>query len=45
MGDGTNVPTSKAGAVAHYQADVLHENIMAYINGDVQHARSDGHAV
>ncbi len=45
LGDGTNVPTSKAGAVAHYQADILHENIMAYISGDAQHARSDGHAV
>jgi sulfide:quinone oxidoreductase len=45
MGDGTNVPTSKAGAVAHFQADILHENILAYINGDAQHARSDGHAL
>ena len=45
MGDGTNVPTSKAGAVAHYQADVLEENILAYINGEAQHARSDGHAL
>lgn len=45
LGDGTNVPTSKAGAVAHYQADVLEENIMAYIDGEAQHARSDGHAL
>lgn len=45
LGDGTNVPTSKAGAVAHFQGDVLHENILAYISGDEQHARSDGHAV
>lgn len=45
LGDGTNVPTSKAGAVAHFQGDVLEENILAYINGGVQHARSDGHAV
>lgn len=45
LGDGTNVPTSKAGAVAHFQGDVIHENIMAYINGGEQHARSDGHAV
>ncbi len=45
MGDGTNVPTSKAGAVAHFQGDVLEENILAYINGSEQHARSDGHAV
>lgn len=45
LGDGTDVPTSKAGAVAHFQGDVLHENIMAYISGGEQHARSDGHAV
>jgi sulfide:quinone oxidoreductase len=45
IGDATNVPTSKAGAVAHFQADILHENILAYINGDAQHARSDGHAL
>ncbi len=45
LGDGTNVPTSKAGAVAHFQGDVLHENIMAYITGGEQLARSDGHAV
>lgn len=45
LGDGTNVPTSKAGAVAHFQGDVLHENIMAYVTGADQRARSDGHAV
>ncbi|MDH3349660.1 MAG: NAD(P)/FAD-dependent oxidoreductase [Desulfobulbaceae bacterium] len=45
IGDGTNVPTSKAGAVAHFQADVLHENILAYIDGSEQHALSDGHAL
>jgi sulfide:quinone oxidoreductase len=45
LGDGTNVPTSKAGAVAHFQGDILQENILAYINGGEQHARSDGHAV
>lgn len=45
LGDGTNVPTSKAGAVAHYQSDILEENIMAYIEGEAQHARSDGHAL
>lgn len=45
LGDGTNVPTSKAGAVAHFQADVIHENILSYITGTEQHALSDGHAV
>lgn len=45
LGDGTDVPTSKAGAVAHFQSDILEENIMAYIEGGEQHARSDGHAL
>jgi sulfide:quinone oxidoreductase len=43
LGDGTNVPTSKAGSVAHFQGDVLEENIMAYVNGHRQHERFDGH--
>jgi sulfide:quinone oxidoreductase len=43
IGDGTNVPTSKAGSVAHFEGDVLEENIMAYIDGNVQHERFDGH--
>ncbi|WP_217909537.1 NAD(P)/FAD-dependent oxidoreductase [Desulfosediminicola flagellatus] len=45
LGDGTDVPTSKAGAVAHFQGDILEENIMAFVDGGEQHARSDGHAV
>ncbi len=45
LGDGTNVPTSKSGAVTHFQGDVLEENVLAYINGGEQHARSDGHSV
>ncbi|MEW6219451.1 MAG: FAD/NAD(P)-binding oxidoreductase [Thermodesulfobacteriota bacterium] len=45
IGDGTNAPTSKAGSVAHYMADVIHENILAYIDGTAQHARFDGHAL
>jgi sulfide:quinone oxidoreductase len=45
IGDGTNVPTSKAGAVVHFQGEVVHENVLAYISGGEQHARSDGHAV
>lgn len=45
IGDGTNAPASKAGSVAHYMADVIHENIMAYIDGTPQHVRFDGHAL
>lgn len=45
IGDATNVPTSKAGAVAHFEADILMENIKAFIEGGEQHARFDGHAL
>ena len=45
IGDATDLPSSKAGSVAHFQADILEENIVAYINGEAQHARSDGHAL
>ena len=31
LGDATDVPTSKAGSVAHFQAEILTENIMAYV--------------
>ena len=44
IGDATNVPTSKAGAVAHFEAEVLTENILDYINGRPLSARFDGHA-
>ena len=44
MGDGTDVPTSKAGSVAHFEGDVLEENIVAYIDGHEQKERFDGHA-
>ena len=27
IGDATNLPSSKAGSVAHFQADILYENI------------------
>lgn len=43
MGDGGGFGATKAGSVVHYQSDVVHENIMAYINGEPQHGWSDGH--
>ena len=44
IGDATNLPTSKAGSVAHFEADVLHENLMATIEGRPFTASFDGHA-
>ncbi len=44
IGDATNVPASKAGSVAHFQADILIENILDYIDGRKLTAKFDGHA-
>lgn len=45
LGDASNVPTSKAGSVAHFQAEVLSENVQAFLEGrKALPERSDGHA-
>ncbi len=44
IGDATDLPSSKAGSVAHFQADVLHENILRYIDGLELKPDFDGHA-
>jgi sulfide:quinone oxidoreductase len=44
IGDATNVPTSKAGSVAHYEADVVVFNIMAEIYGAKPEEIYDGHS-
>lgn len=44
IGDATNLPSSKAGSVAHFQADILFENFMDVINGFEPKAKFDGHA-
>lgn len=44
IGDAANVPTSKAGAVAHYEADVMAENLMREIDGQPPRPDYDGHA-
>ena len=44
IGDATNVPTSKAGSVAHFMADTLVENILHYIKGEELEPSFDGHA-
>lgn len=44
VGDATNVPTSKAGAVAHYEADTILENLVREIDGQPPLPNYDGHA-
>ena len=44
LGDATDLPSSKAGSVAHFQADILFENILATIEGRPLRAHFDGHA-
>lgn len=44
IGDATNVPTSKAGSVAHYQAYTLVENLVREIDGHDALPTFDGHA-
>jgi len=44
IGDASNVPTSKAGSVAHFQAEVLVENLERAMRGDSLVETFDGHA-
>jgi sulfide:quinone oxidoreductase len=44
LGDAAAIPASKAGAVAHFAADVLLENLLDIIDGKEPTARFDGHA-
>jgi sulfide:quinone oxidoreductase len=44
LGDAANLPTSKAGSVAHFAADILFENIINDIEGRPMTAEFDGHA-
>ncbi len=44
IGDASNVPTSKAGSVAHFMLDILVENLESYIHGQEPRAAFDGHA-
>ncbi len=44
IGDAANVPTSKAGAVAHYEADVVADNLIREIDGQPPWPNYDGHA-
>ena len=44
IGDATNVPASKAGSVAHFEAETLTDNILLYIGGYPLKKEFDGHA-
>lgn len=44
IGDATNIPTSKAGSVVHFEAEILTENILNYIKGKEMTEQFDGHA-
>ena len=44
IGDATNVPTSKAGSVAHYEAEIITHNLLAEINGREPEPKYDGHS-
>ena len=44
IGDASNIPASKAGSVAHFEAEILTENILHYIKGEPLKDEFDGHA-
>ena len=44
IGDATDVPTSKAGSVAHFESEVLTENILRFMRGQPLEPAFDGHA-
>jgi sulfide:quinone oxidoreductase len=44
LGDGTDLPTSKAGSVTHFEGEVLAENVARFLAGKELDAGYDGHA-
>ncbi len=44
IGDASDVPASKAGSVAHFEAEVIAENLECAIKGKEFSAKFDGHA-
>jgi sulfide:quinone oxidoreductase len=44
LGDATDLPSSKAGSVAHFQGDVFIENFLRYVDGLPLRETFDGHA-
>jgi sulfide:quinone oxidoreductase len=44
LGDATDLPTSKAGSVTHFEAEILTENVVRYLAGKELESDYDGHA-
>ena len=44
LGDATDLPTSKAGSVTHFEGEVLTENIVRFLEGKELDSGYDGHA-
>jgi sulfide:quinone oxidoreductase len=44
LGDGANVPASKAGSVTHFEGEVLVENVARFLAGEPLDCSYDGHA-
>ncbi|MBN2602081.1 MAG: NAD(P)/FAD-dependent oxidoreductase [Candidatus Marinimicrobia bacterium] len=44
LGDATDLPSSKAGSVAHFEAEILTENILQFIQNKPLKEDFDGHA-
>ncbi len=44
IGDATDVPTSKAGSVTHFEGDVVAGNVLRYLDGEELDDAYDGHA-
>ncbi len=44
IGDATDLPASKAGSVVHFEAEILTENILRYIEGKPLAPEFDGHS-
>ena len=44
LGDASNIPASKAGSVAHFEAEILTQNILSFIHGEPLKEEFDGHA-
>jgi sulfide:quinone oxidoreductase len=44
LGDCTNLPSSKAGSVAHFEAEILEDNIARFLKGEALEPGFDGHS-
>ncbi|MER7251382.1 FAD/NAD(P)-binding oxidoreductase [Kribbella sp. NPDC000426] len=44
IGDANDLPTSKAGSVAHFSSEIFVDNFCAYVEGQPMTGRFDGHA-